>query len=722
MSKWADNNFGGNVASGQTKHVVAYQIEGSFIDEMQVQEQKPYGTEFVVYDDSFNEIDSFNFFYQRSESDGWRITYYPNIEDMFISKDRWLIVSTGTSTTRYLNGYTHLGRSYIFIDLDDLDNLKYDSINEVGDTHTYTTASFVVHSHIPRQDLTASDYPLQVTTLGGKEKIVTSAWESKPDLIGRTGVMSEDPWVPALYVHDIDEMIAAGESSPRTVTLDSAPQKILPFEGNGTPVQVGQGSTSQGAYNVYASQGFDIGDAPINQILRLLPSLSVGADKIMVSDESKTHLYEYTNGSLSETPIVIPKKIYNGVINGPQYHIGESVYYDIVNFPDGRLNYDADGGFNGNTENFAVGYKGSLVEPFQLTEPFNYPRAYWPDPLSTNVESGGRRLTGAYETGNLSPWITQLPRRTVVSIDYNDDGSYQVTGSGPFGGELLDTGRWLAIGDTANDGGFEDPTTELISVNGVEITLGDRTSYSVHTGNSIYENKDFAPNLKITVGDSGVTIQEMDLSIDPSTPIEVELKFRTRISAISSISTSQHEITANVILSGVALPNVELDHPSTIINVAPSALLEWPDDAFTHIALDIWKPHVPYENDANGYLPETLTLDANTESVEFLIRGSALNGQQMTFEFGNGWVDDYGDSLGTVVIDLHQSDIVDPNPRGDQFPEIIFNAKLGNITGGQDLSVTVSTFFDGWRQSSYDNYPISTTMTRTIPIQVVNLV
>ena len=714
MSKWANNNFGGNVVSGQTKHVVAYKIEGSWIGEMQVQEQKPYGTEFVVYDDSFNEIDSFNFRYQRSEADGWRITPFPNIEDMLISKDRWLIVSTGTSTTRYLNGYTHLGRSYIFIDLDDLENLKYDSINEVGETHTYTTASFVVHSHIPRQ----RSFPFQVTTLGGKEKIVSSAWESQPDLIGRTGVMSEDPWVPALYVHDIDEMIAAGESSPRTVTLDSIPQKILPFEGNGTPVQVGQGSTSQGAYNVYVSQGLDIGDAPIDQIKSTLPNLSVGADKIMVSDVSKSHLYEYTNGSLSETPIVIPKKFYNGVINGPQYHIGEKVYYDIVNFPDGRLTYDADGNFNGNTENFFVGYNVSLVEPFQLTEPFNYPRAYWPDPLSTNIESGGRRLKSAYETGNLSPWITQLPRRTVVSIDYNNDGSYQVTGGGPFGGELLGAGRWLAIGDTANNGGFEDPTTELISVNGVEITLGDRTSYSVHTGQSIYENKDFAPNLKIAVGDSGVTIQEMDLSIDPSTPIEVELKFRTGISGISSISSSQHEITANVILSGVALPNVELDHPSAIINVAPSVLLEWPDDAFTHIALDIWKPHVPYENDANGYLPETLTLDANTESVEFLIRGSAMNGQQMTFEFGNGWVDSYGDSLGTVTIDLHPSDLSDPNPRGDAFDSITLNARLGSLTGGEDLSVTVSTLFENWRQSEYDNNGITTTMTRIIPIQI----
>lgn len=715
MSKWADSTFGGNVASGQTKHVVAYQIEGSFIDEMQVQEQKPYGTEFVVYDDGFNEIDSFNFFYQRSDADGWRITYYPNIEDMFISKDRWLIVSTGTSTTRYLNGYTHLGRSYIFIDLDDLDNLKYDSINEVGDTHTYVTASFVVYSHIPRQSLSAKDFPFQVTTLGGKEKIVTSAWESQPGLIGRTGVMSEDPWTPALYVHDIDEMIAAGESSPRTVTLDSIPQKILPFEGNGTPVQVGQGSTSQGSYNVYASQDFDFGESVHKDNL---PNLSVGADKIMVSDASKTYLYEYTNGSLSETPIVIPRKIYNGVINGPQYHIGESVYYDIVNFPDGKLIYDADGNYNSNPGNFASGFHGSLVEPFQLTEPFNYPRAYWPDPLSTNVESGGRRLTGAYETGNLSPWITQLPRRTVVSVDYNNDGSYQVTGGGPFGGELLDTGRWLAIGDTANDGGFEDPTGELISVNGVEITLGHRTSYSIHTGDSIYENLDFAPNLKIIVGDSGVTIQEMDLSIDPSIPIEVELKFRAGIHGISSISSSYHEITANVTLSGVALPNVELDHPSAIINVAPGTLLEWPDDAFTHSALHIWKPHVPYENDANGYLPETLTLDANTESVEFLIRGSAMNGQQMTFEFGNGWVDSYGDSLGTVTVDLHPSDLSDPNPRGDAFDSITLNAKLGPLTGGEDLSVTVSTLFENWRQSEYDNYPITTTMTRIIPIQI----
>lgn len=709
MSKWADNNFGGNVASGQTKHVVAYQIEGSFIDEMQVQEQKPYGTEFVVYDDSFNEIDSFNFFYQINEADGWRIPYYPNIEDMFISKDRWLIVSTGTSTTRYLNGYTHLGRSYIFIDLEDLENLKYDSINEVGDTHTYTTASFVVHSHIPRQSLVANDFPFQVTTLGGKEKIVTSAWESQPDLMGRTGVMSEDPWVPALYVHDIDEMIAAGESSPRTVTLDSIPQKILPFEGNGTPVQVGQGSTSQGGYNVYASQDFDIGDAPINQIRYHLPNLSVGTDKIMVSDVSKSHLYEYSNGSLSETPIVIPKKFHGGSINGSQYHFGEQVYYDMIDRPNSSLTYkSSDPNASGvDPSNF------SLVEPFQLTEPDNYPNALDIPDVTSSVESGPRELRSYNpDTGFRLPgwqyWVAPRPRISKLDIDFKKDGTYVVSSSSE---NIISSGAWLER--PVYSGEEYSILSTITKINTTPVSFQTNS-----TGSSTqYIGEGFAPNVDITTSgtrnvsadeDAGVsvTIQEHSndpdplvdsLHLDPSIPITTTLELTVAVSGISAVSGTGFKITLEMILSGIADVDLSPLSPVVIFNTS-YGLADEGDDAYTFYAIDSMKPKVHKPDNAPGWTDELLLVDPNaSSSVDFMYLDSH-GPDTVTLQFPSGWVDDKGNTLTSVDVQNGTT----------------YVAYLGSVSAGDDLSVTAS--------SRFIYRSVDETFTKTIPIQSANLV
>lgn len=710
MSKWADNNFGGNVASGQTKHVVAYQIEGSFIDEMQVQEQKPYGTEFVVYDDSFNEIDSFNFFYQINEVDGWRIPYYPNIEDMFISKDRWLIVSTGTSTTRYLNGYTHLGRSYIFIDLDDLENLKYDSINEVGDTHTYITASFVVHSHIPRQSLVANDFPFQVTTLGGKEKIVTSAWESQPDLMGRTGVMSEDPWVPALYVHDIDEMIAAGESSPRTVTLDSIPQKILPFEGNGTPVQVGQGSTSQGGYNVYASQDFDIGDAPINQIRHHLPNLSVGTDKIMVSDVSKSHLYEYSNGSLSETPIVIPKKFHGGSINGSQYHFGEQVYYDMIDRPNSSLTYKS-------SDSNASGVDPSnlsLVEPFQLTEPDNYPNALDIPDVTSSVESGPRELSSYNpDTGFRLPgwqyWVAPRPRISKLDIDFKKDGTYVVSSSS---GNIISSGAWLERPVYSGEEYSILSTITKINTTPVSFQINSTGSSTQYIGEG------FAPNVDIitTSGtrnvsadeDAGVsvTIQEHSndpdplvdsLHLDPSIPITTTLELTVAVSGISAVSSTGFKITLEMILSGIADVDLSPLSPVVIFNTSYGLAYEG-DDSYTFYAIDSMKPKVHKPDNAPGWTDELLLVDPNaSSSVDFMYLDS-YGPDTVTLQFPSGWVDDKGDTLTSVDVQNGTT----------------YVAYLGSVSAGDDLSVTAS--------SRFVYRSVDETFTKTIPIQAANLV
>lgn len=707
MSKWADNNFGGNVASGQTKHVVAYQIEGSFIDEMQEQEQKPYGVEFVVYDDSFNEIDSFNFFYQRNESDGWNITYYPNIEDMFISKDRWLIVSTGRSTTRYLNGYTHLGRSYIFIDLDDLDNLKYDSINEVGDTHTYTTASFVVHSHIPRQ----SAYTLQVTTLGGKEKIVTSAWESEPGLIGRTGVMSEDPWVPALYVHDIDEMIAAGEASPRTVTLDSIPQKILPFEGNGTPVQVGQGSTSQGNYNVYASQDLDLGDTPLNQIQYHCPDLSVGTDKIMVSDASKSHLYEYSNGSLSETPIVIPRKIYGGTINGPQYHFGTKVYYDMIERPNKALTYDSsDPNASGiGMSNF------SLVEPFQLTEPDNYPHALDIPNVTSSIESGPRELRNynpdiGFRLPGWEYWVAPRPRITELDVDFKKDGTYVVSSSSE---DIISSGVWLERPVYSGEEYMINPVITKVNTTPVSDQISSWSSVS-------WSNETFAPNVEITASmpsgtrnisaneDSGLRVMILEhsndpdhlvdsLHLDPSVPITTILELTVNITGISAVSNAEFKIYLEMTLSGIADVDLSPLSPIAIFNTSYGLAYEG-DDAYTFYSIDSMKPKVHKPDNAPGWVDEVLLVDPNaSSSVDFMYLDSH-GPDTVTLQFPSGWVDDKGDTLTSVDVQNGTT----------------YVAYLGSVSAGDDLSVTAS--------SRFVYRSVDETFTKTIPIQSANLV
>lgn len=734
---YATSTFGARIKSTATKHVVFNEVYGHFIAEAQIENELPTAySAITVYDDQFNKLAEGPILTKRMQLGdegakyGWHNTYrvVTPSSSTFIYDERWLFFVGGYSRWYTSDSnFNHYGKSIGVIDLDNLDSLSYEKDDPYGLTHTYISQSFIGSLGIPRWHFYGDN--LETALIDGKMKIVNAGWVTPAGYVASR----EGTWIPKIWIHDIEDIIAQAQANPDGpdgLNIFTPEQEIDIFVGDGTMKEysVEPSTSAIQPYSVSLPQGMGPDSSSLDRFeYDLLPYITASENTILVTDGYTSELYEFSNGSLSSPTVIdkpFPKEedvkliVNNGLIG---YQHGENYYPDIIN-SNVYLVYSREpsqSSYENRSENL------QYVEPFVLTEPLNYPRAYWPDPLSTNVASGGRRLSGAYETGNLSPWIRQSARKASVSIEYNDNGTYEVVGGGEFSSSHspLDSGRWLAEGDTASSGGFSDPKTELISVNGVEITYGDRTSTSIHTGDVTYENKDFAPNLKITVNDTRVSVQEIDLSVDPSTPIDVELKFKTVIEGLSRISTSQHEITVNVTLSGVALPNVELDHPSAIINVAAGSLLEWPDDAFTHYALKILKPHVPYENDANGYLPETLTIDANTESVEFFInQGYALNGQQLTFEFGDGWVDDYGDSLGTVVIDLHQSDIVDPNPSGDQFPEIIFNAKLGNITGGQDLSVTVSTFFDGWRQSSYDNYPISTTMTRTIPIQVVNLV
>jgi hypothetical protein len=138
--------------------------------------------------------------------------------------------------------------------------------------------------------------------------------------------------------------------------------------------------------------------------------------------------------------------------------------------------------------------------------------------------------------------------------------------------------------------------------------------------------------------------------------------------------------------------------------MSPGAANEYPDDAFTHFALHIAKPNIPYPSNQQGFTDEELVLDPSTESVEFLIMGSSLAGQQLVLEFGDGWVDKslQENPLGTVYIDLRE------DGTQNTIPELVYVANIGAVTGGEDLSVTVSSWFDN----------VNVTFSKVIPIKI----
>jgi hypothetical protein len=730
---YATSTFGAHIISTANRHIIFNDLEGHFISNSQIENGLPYGRKVTIYDDQFNKLLEFQLKARRLQipgdpMTGWHKTPSTNPnKSLFIHDDRWLVFVD--SSSRWWGGayrsFNYYGKSIGVLDLDNLENFSYQEDNAYGVTHDYTGLSFMGSLDIPRWQRSTDD--TKVATIDGKVKIIHSGWIPPSN----HHITTSGTWTPKIWIHDIEDIITQASNNPNGpdgLNIFEPEQELDIFVGDGTMKQYLSSDDPGDVVTVPQGIGPEVWEGRLYNVPRwLVPNITVLEDKILVSDngfsagygwpgedyQGKSELYEFTNGSWS-SPTVINAPYAGGILKSGDgslgYQVQNKYYPDIIN---PRLN-ESYIQYEGEDLRRSVYYTSEIpiqyVDDFNLTEPLNYPVLYWPEPISVNAESTRRKLYGSYNNGNLSPWISQLPRRTRISVTYNNDGTYKVESRDPSWTSsyvLIDTGRWISE-EQLGSGSIKDPQFDIVSIN--------------------YTNPDDSQNIVITDSESiedgqkviSLTIQEADLSLDPSIPMEVEVNFKALIGGFSRLTYSEHEITVNAKLSGIANPSVDLTDPNVIINLSPHALIEWPDDAFTHVAFSVWKPWVQaYENSQNGFVSETLTIDANTESVEFFInRGYALNGQQVTFEFGNGWVDDYGDSLGTVVIDLHQSDIVDPNPRGDQFPEIIFNAKLGNITGGQDLSVTVSTFFDGWRQSSYDNYPISTTMTRTIPIQV----
>lgn len=679
-TKYVINKFGGSIASTPTKHVIAYENEGHFIDDVQAQNQKPYGVEIVVYDDLFNEVDSFQF--KVDQIDGWS-AIYPNPEYMFITKDKWLVIPDGYIRRNYNEEFIHYGRAFSFIDLDNLNSLKYDETNFLGDTYTYTNASFVVLGGVPRYNF--DDGGFQTAKIGGKEKIITSAFISYPNMPMHGDT---EGFYTGLYIQDIDQMITVGTSSPLgSIGLVAEPELIPTFVGDGTTKQVVTNHWLHGTYTTQVTEGIDTGGED-----RYLPNLSVGEDKILVSDASKTHVYEYANQTLTG-PVVIPEQLSGGVVNQNQYHVEDTVHYDISGRPSATLKYQGDREENGVT----------LLHPFTLTEPNNYPNALSIPGVTAQIESGSRRLssynpTNGYRLPSWEYWVAPFPRQVSLLIDFNLDGTYSVTSSS---GDQIETGAWL---ERPVYTGEQYEISGLISkVNGVDANISFNDSVS--------DGQSFAPNIKLTTivrNQTGnlksyeLRIEEHSndpdhlvdsLHLDPSVVVPTKIEMSLEIEGLSAVSDTQINLTVDMDLSGV--PDLDLSPTSPLVIFYTSfGIANEGDESTTFYSIDSIKPKVHKPDNDAGLQDELLVVDkALSSSVDFMYLDSH-GPETVTLQFPTGWVDDNGYALTSVDVQNGTT----------------YVAYLGNVDAGTDLSVVAS--------SQFIYQSVDEVFTKTIPVQV----
>lgn len=676
---YAKSLFGSQVVSTPTRNIVFNSLKGHFVAETQIENELPYGAAITIYDSNWNLVEE--------------LQYLPNIEnwatyrfmaggsttesatklvsDVFVVDDRWLVFPAGYTRKWTGSDWIHYGRSFGFLDLDNLDNLKYEHTNEYGITYEYTNLSFIIPTNIYRYQFSVEN--VQVVTIGGKQKIINTQWSSAPEF--HTGI---EPWIPTVWVHDVESMITAGLTNLGTGVVVEAEETFDVFVGDGTMKELihERSAVFGGNYPISVPEGLGPEAGTVVEY-KPFPVITASTDQLIVSDGYKTEVYEYVAGSWSE-PVIVPKSFSGGQLNGSSYFVDGNLYYDFINSPDSFIEYPST--------------SSKMYLPFTSTEPTEYPTGIWPDPLTVVTESGRRKLiVNSTGTGNLGSWMTQLVRRTSVTIEYSPNGTYSVKSSDSDGIGILSSGRWL-------DG-----------------SVGAGESYEIFfdiESNSSESN----PNISVLLNDtretitsSGVvsfkcTVEETNLDSDPSIPLDTTVVFKSRVKGLSKVSTSEHTITADVNLSGIANPSTDLTDPNVVISMSPGAANEYPDDAFTHFALHIAKPNIPYPNNQQGFTDEELVLDPSTESVEFLIMGSSLAGQQLVLEFGDGWVDKslQENPLGTVYIDLRE------DGTQNTIPELVYVANIGTVTGGEDLSVTASSWFDN----------ANVTFSKVIPIKI----
>lgn len=678
---YARSLFGSQVVSTPTRNIVFNSLKGHFVAEAQLENELPYGAKITIYDTSWNLIKELQYL---SNIENWATYRFiagatttesvDNESDVFVIDDRWIVFPAGYTRNWKNNSWYHYGRSYAFLDLDNLDNLEYDDVNAYGISHTYTNISFIITTDIPRYQFSAEN--LQVVTVDGKQKLINTQYSS----------YENDTYVPTVWVHDVETMINAGLSNLGGGVMVESEHSFDVFVGDGTTKQLikERSDVFGGNYPITVPEGFGpesgtvIGSVPY-------PVITANTDQLVVSDGYKTEVYEYVAGSWSE-PVIVPKSFSGGQLNGSSYFVDGNLYYDFINSPDSFIEYPSTSSF------VSPDRQPKMYLPFTSTEPTEYPTGIWPDPLTVATESGRRKLiVNTAGTGNLGSWMTQLVRRTSVTVEYSPNGTYAVKSSDSDGIGTLSSGRWL-------DG-----------------SVGAGESYELFfdlESNSSESNSNISVLLndtRETITSSGVvsfkcTVEETNLDSDPSIPLETTVVFKSRVKGLSKVSTSEHTITADVNLSGIANPSTDLTDPNVVISMSPGAANEYPDDAFTHFALHIAKPNIPYPSNQQGFTDEELVLDPSTESVEFLIMGSSLVGQQLVLEFGDGWVDKslQENPLGTVYIDLRE------DGTQNTIPELVYVANIGAVTGGEDLSVTVSSWFDN----------VNVTFSKVIPIKI----
>ena len=685
---YAKSYFGYDVVSTPTRNIVFNSLFGHFIAEAQLENDKPYGSSISIYDKNWNLVEN--------------ILYYPKIENWatsrlivnggtiestiqenagpFVLEDRWLVFPAGYTREWTGSSWTHYGLSFGFMDLDNLDNLKFEDTNYYGITYEYTNLSFIIASNQGRWTFSVED--VQTVSVGGKQKLMNAQWTSWPEEGGPHG--ADAPYRPSVWVFDVETLINTGLANLGTGVVVDAEETIDVFVGDGTIKELIKTRSPQfgGNYPIKVTEGF--GPAAETLIDRTpYPKLTTDNDRFVISDQYKSEVYEYANGSWS-TPVVVSKPFEKGQLAGSNYILDGNVHYDFINSPEAHISFDM-------SKHASTGITThTMYKPFELTEPSEYPLGIWPDPLTVATESGRRKLIiNTAGTGNLGPWMTQLVRKTSVTVEYSPNGTYTVKSSDGGGIKTLSSGRWL-------DG-----------------SVGTGESYELYfdmESNSSEGNPNISVQLndtRETITSSGVvsfkcTVQETNLDSDPSIPLETTVVFKSRVKGLSRVSTSEHIVTADITLSGIANPSTDLTDPNVVISISPGSAYEYPDDAFTHYAIHSAKPNVPYPQNQQGFTAEELVLDPSTESVEFLIVGSTLAGQQLVLEFGDGWVDKslQANPLGTVYIDLRE------DGTQNTIPELVYVANIGTVTGGEDLSVTASSWFDNTNVSFSKVIPI----------------
>jgi hypothetical protein len=335
----ANSSFGFDVVSTSTQNIVFHSRYGHFVAEAQLENELPYGSQITIYDKEWNLVEQLQF---TPNIEGWFNTnfipggkVYPDpvgSSNIFVVDDRWLVFPA--DYTRYWDdtvyAYKHYSLSFGFLDLHNLEGLKYEDTNPYGVTHTYTNMSFIVATLIPDN----GTLQIEPTRIDGKQKVIASEYS-----VSQESNLSPGLRKPSVWVYDVEAMINAGLANLGGGVVVNEEAFFDVFVGDGTEKEIFWG-TGGNNYSYTLPEGFG---PDAGTVVSTVPVAKITADpdnnQLIVSDGYKSELYEYTNGSWS-TPTVIPNSFEGGQLSGSLYldSLGKA-YYDIINFPDSYLEF-----------------------------------------------------------------------------------------------------------------------------------------------------------------------------------------------------------------------------------------------------------------------------------------------------------------------------------------------------------------------------------------------